>query len=333
MILARNGEHLLLRAVAQLALPQPETVVGEVGRAPRERRVIGEHFLWRADGDPIVELTHALHAPLGDVFGKRRPPYGGLVEEESVPARGDQKRHARLRIALGKFQRTALEIETVLLILPHAVQLLLLRLKAQRAGVITARDGQIFARHDPQRGRMRHIVFITAVVFLQDLLAVPVKPDLAETIDACGNGAVADERAILLPNDLSLALLRTFEHPIARLKGTVHRGAHAQRVLALRKDLHRLPVAEKVQLAVADLDHARSSVISVQRRLYHSFPAIARRKRKIIGRFFAPRTAASGRANRCSRSRIRASKQKLSRRKPAQFVVVTPTGIEPMIPP
>ena len=272
VILARDGEHLLLRAVAQLALPEPQCVLGKFGCAARERGVVREDLLRRADGDPVVELTHALDVPLGDILGKGRPSDGGLIEQKPVAERGEKKWHARLRIALGKLQRAAFQIQAVLLVLPHAVQLFLLRLKAQRTLVVAAADGLIFARHDAQRRRVRHVVLVAAVVLLQDLHAAFVEANFAEAVDARGDRAVCDDRAIPFKANLGFPDGSALERPVPVVKGAVHCGAHAERILPLRKDDDRLPVAGKLQRVSFDLEHELPRCVFLLLIIAHSPP-------------------------------------------------------------
>ena len=255
VILARDREHLLLRTVAELALPESQRVFGKFGRAPRKRGVVREDLLRRADGDPVIELAHALNVPFGDVLGEGRLSDGGLIEQEPVAERGEKEGHARLRIALGKLQRAALQIQAVLLVLPHAVQLFPLRLKAKRAFVVAAADGLILACHDAQRRRVRHVVLVAAVVLLQNLHAVLIEADLAEAVNARRERAVRDDRAISFKTNVGIADGSTLERPVPVVKGAVHRRAHAQRVLPLRIDDDRLPVAGNLQHIIFDLKH------------------------------------------------------------------------------
>ena len=109
VIFARDGKHLFLRAVAQLTLPQSHGVLRKGGRTPHGLCIILHNGARRLPHrDPIVGLTNAFGTPLRDVCGKRSAADGGIVPQKTVPARREQKWHAHLRIALRKFQRTAL---------------------------------------------------------------------------------------------------------------------------------------------------------------------------------------------------------------------------------
>ena len=185
--------------------------------------------------------------PFGDVVRKRRPAHGGIVPQKAVAERRDEEGHAHLRVALGEFERAAFQIEPRLLILPHAEELFVARLKAERKGVVSAADGTVLARHHPQRGRVRHIVFVTAVIFFQNEFAVAEKAHFAEAVDGDFQPPVGKFRAIFFHRDDGRRLLRARERPIDGIVRGVHGGLHADPVLPLRIDAHRLPSAREIQ--------------------------------------------------------------------------------------
>ena len=103
VVFARHFQHLFLRAVAQLALPQPRGVFGEGGRAADEGGVVGEDVFGRfVGGHPVIALPRGRRVPLGEVGSEVHPAHGGAVPQKAVPQRREGEGHRTLRIALGK---------------------------------------------------------------------------------------------------------------------------------------------------------------------------------------------------------------------------------------
>ena len=89
LVLARDRKQLVLRAIAQLALPESAGPFGEVGRMAGGIGVAREDLARAvAGGDPVVELRCCIRRPAGDVGGELRPPRCRVVPEKAVAARG-----------------------------------------------------------------------------------------------------------------------------------------------------------------------------------------------------------------------------------------------------
>ena len=124
VVLARDVQELLLVPIAQLALPEAQAVLGHLGRVADGVGVLALDVAGGVAGaDPVVHLLGALGGPLHEVAAKARPADGGIVPEEAVALVGEHKGHARLGIALGQLKRGVLDVEHVLLVLAHAVEL------------------------------------------------------------------------------------------------------------------------------------------------------------------------------------------------------------------
>ena len=252
VILARDGEHLLLRAVAELALPEPQRVLGEFGRPSDKRGIRFHDLLGRiSDRQPAIALFQALRMPLGHVLAEHRSADRGIVPEEPVPARREQERHADLRVALSQLEGATLQVEIGLLILPHAVQLLPVRaLKAQRESIIAPDRRAVFARHHAERGRVRRVVFVTAVILLENGSAVAVKPDLTEAADLRAQPAVCNARFVFADLDLRPFIRGARKRPVLLRKRGRARRADAEPVSSLCGDADRLALPPKIQSAI-----------------------------------------------------------------------------------
>ena len=125
VVLAGDVEQLLLVPVPQLALPVAEAVLRHHRGVPGRGR-IGAADLGRGGpgGDPVVELLRGLRRPLRAVGRERSSSDRRVVPEEAVAEARHHERDAGLRVAMGQLERAALEVQDVLLVLPHPVQLL-----------------------------------------------------------------------------------------------------------------------------------------------------------------------------------------------------------------
>ena len=127
-------QHLLLIPVAQLALPESQSVFGHHGhRAGRFGIGLFDLGGGIPGGHPVVQLLGAVGDPLGAVAAEGGAADGRIVPQEAVSAAGQHKRHAGLRIAVGQLEGAVLDIHHRLLVLPHAVQLFL-RVTDKRGG-------------------------------------------------------------------------------------------------------------------------------------------------------------------------------------------------------
>ena len=88
LVLAGDVQKLLLRPVAQLALPEARRPVGQFGRHPAGGEVAFEDRGGAVAGaNPVIEPRRRIGPPAGDVFGEVAAPGGGVVPQEPVAAR------------------------------------------------------------------------------------------------------------------------------------------------------------------------------------------------------------------------------------------------------
>ena len=142
LILSRHGQDFILGAVAQLTLPQSHQILGEHFGAPRNGCVVFKNLFRRiSNGDPVIHLPRGTGNPFRVVFSETHAADGGIVPEKTVAQRGDGEGDGNLGVALGKLQHTAFQIQTILLILPHAEEFfLLIALKFHIQGILIAAD-------------------------------------------------------------------------------------------------------------------------------------------------------------------------------------------------
>ncbi len=158
-VLAGHLEQLLGVPIAQLALPEAESVLRHRRRAARRRGVRAHDLCGRvAGGDPVVELAGRRGVPLRPVPRERRPADARVVPEEPVPRAGQHERHARLGVAVRQLERAALEVEQVLLVPTHPEQLLAgVGHEGRRHGVVAAGDRVEPAGLQPQAATGRQL--------------------------------------------------------------------------------------------------------------------------------------------------------------------------------
>ena len=127
MIFPCHLKQLLLRLIAQLALPEAKSVLRH-HRHLSGRICIGLLDLCRGISrcDPVVHLLRGFGNPLGHIFAKGHAADRRIVPQKSITVAGKCKRDTCLRIAMCQLQCTALDIQIRLLILAHSVELLTL---------------------------------------------------------------------------------------------------------------------------------------------------------------------------------------------------------------
>ena len=250
LILARDGEQLLLRLIAQLTLPETRRP-GRHQRSLAHRVRVGFLDLRRgiARRDPVVHLFRGVHRPLRQILRKHHLSDGGIVPQKAVAAAGEHKGNACLGVALRELHNAALEIEVLLLVLAHAEKLLVLRgLKAHlQAVLVCAEDRAEGARADLQRA-------VEALVLLAEAVAVVLlqqqrarvgaqKAQLAGGQHVAAELAVRDARPCAVHGDRRLARGGGQQSKILVVEeGRLRRRAHAQAVFAPRLDAQQLLV-------------------------------------------------------------------------------------------
>lgn len=121
-VFAGDRKDLVLRAVSQLALPQTRGPVGQDRRVPCCGD-IGRQDLGRAvaGGDPVVHPRRRIGQPAGHVGSEIGAPRRGVVPQEAVAPRRQDKGHHDMGVLLDERGGRALEIlEPVLrLAQPH----------------------------------------------------------------------------------------------------------------------------------------------------------------------------------------------------------------------
>ena len=283
LVLPGDGEHLVLRAVAQLALPKAHAVLREGAGAAGDGGVVLQDLLGvLRGGDPVVHLLGGAGDPLGVVLAEGHLAHGRVVPQEPVAQGRNRKRHRDLRIALRQLQRAALQVQIGLLVLAHAEDLLpVVALELDVQLVLRPADdalpGAVDDLEAPALARERAVIH--PVVFAQDLLAVPVEGDDPGEVDdrldaAVGDGglfllvdgAVPDPVVLLLDDDERLPVgdvLRQRPGVLGEL--ALHGGADAQGILAPRLDAGPLPVVVEDQRSLFDRKpHARFSLLLVK---------------------------------------------------------------------
>ncbi len=120
LVLAGDGEQLVLRPIAELRLP-------EAGRPGRERRriagrlgVLRGDIGRRADRQPVVDLPCAVGHPARPGPAELDAADSGVVPEKAVAATRDEKGNRDLGVALFEVDNDALLVETPVLVLAEA---------------------------------------------------------------------------------------------------------------------------------------------------------------------------------------------------------------------
>ena len=88
MVFSRHGEHLFLRPVAQLALPQAHAIFRKHSRAACRICIIFNDLLRRVgNGQPVVHVLRRFRDPFRVIGAERDTPHGGIVPQETVAKR------------------------------------------------------------------------------------------------------------------------------------------------------------------------------------------------------------------------------------------------------
>ena len=206
-ILPCNPQDLILRFVAELALPESESILRHHGNLPRYIRIMMLNFRRCVRrGDPVIQLFGGFRVPFRQILSKRHRPDGWVIPEHPVSAAGNHKWNTCLRIPMRQLQPAAFQIKIRLLILPHSEQLFIfLRLKARiEAIVVHALVGHKRSRFNFQRtveflsAFLRHAP--RALVFLKQFLSLsvlidPIKDQLVHSGYLTENSAILQEFA------------------------------------------------------------------------------------------------------------------------------------------
>ena len=191
-----------------------------------------------ARGDEVIQPLGGVGPPRGHVFGERRLADGRVVPQKAIAPAGHHKGHARLGVAVRKLQRAALDVQAVLLVLPHAKELFVgMGLKAGRQAVVAAGQPLELAALDFQRGAVLALqVAAVARELLQQQLSLLVEEyQLAAPRDLGADAAVCDAGGVAVDDDLRLAVGPVQQRPVAPLqRAAILHGAHAQGALAPR---------------------------------------------------------------------------------------------------
>ena len=142
--------------------------------------------------DPVVELRRLLRHELRPVGRERGAPDGRVVPQQAVALAGEEERNTRLRVAVGKLERGALQVQPPVLVLPHAEDTLVV------SGLEPRGDAEHVSRDRPQlpalhfHGRKQAPAGSRAPALLQEERAVGIEErDLAAMVNARHDIAVA----------------------------------------------------------------------------------------------------------------------------------------------
>ena len=253
LVPARYLQDLILRAVAEFALPQTHQIFRKMRRSSTHARVRRQNFLRRVrHGDPIVHLLRRARVPLRDVLAERHAADRGVVPEHAVAERRHHERNADLGVALRELERAPLQIEVRLLVLPHAVDLLaVVALEKHLKFIFTAAGNTLpLAVYDFQAAALTgERAAVAAVVLAQDQLVIPVERQYTRKIHRRFHAPVHDLRA-------RISVLRTANrHDRCRRRNIfrerpchignlrLHRRPYAQGVLSPALDPQSLTLA------------------------------------------------------------------------------------------
>ena len=235
VVLARDGEQLLLVPVAQLALPEAQAVLGHGGGVTHGVGVGGLDLGGGIAGaDPVVHLPGAVGDPLHQVFAKARAADGGVVPQEAVALAGQHEGYAGLRVAVRQLEGGVFDVEHVLLVLAHAVELLVVIGCKAHGELVVARDdgleeaGLYVERAGAGTLGQQHVAALVVVGDLEAIRPVHAAHDRAELAHGDGGAALGDLNQ-------GIGALRLEQRPGGQL-GLAHGTRnHAQRVPAPRE--------------------------------------------------------------------------------------------------
>ena len=274
LVLARDGEDLVLGAVAQLALPEAHDVLAHHRRAAGDGGVVLLNLLRGvAGGDPVVHLAGGVGDPLGAVEAERHAAQRRVVPQKAVAAGGEQEGDRGLGVALRQLQRQALAVELLFLVLAKAVEpFAVVGLKEGRDPPVPADDRLKEARLVVERHAVFRKVAAVAPVFAGELLSLlVVEGEVSVAVHDRADLAVADGegtlRVVLRELDV-LGLGLGQQRPVLALVDLRRIGdAHAQAVLAPGLDAHLFApvlVVENAVLNVCD-GHAEPPICVFRR--------------------------------------------------------------------
>ena len=230
LILPRHVQKLLLIPVAQLALPEAKAVLRHLGSGSH-RPSIGLLDLVRRipRRDPVIHLLRAFRIPFRGVGSEAHPADGRIVPQETVSQVGKHEGHAGLGIAVRQLQIAVFHIQDILLILPHAVQLLLrVGGKGHRQPVVPADDGLekavlLIQSASPSRLLQQKLPLLIVEGDIAGM-APGIHGKLRRDLPVCDAGN------ILSHLDLSFCLFRGKQGIIRILHLSQHGGTHAEAV-------------------------------------------------------------------------------------------------------
>src|SRR5258708_4572185 len=100
LVLASDGEQLVLRPIAELRLPEAGGRGGEGRRRPCPPGILGWDLGGGAEGQPVVDLPRAVGHPARPAPAELDAPDGRVVPEQAVAATRDEKGNRDLGVAL-----------------------------------------------------------------------------------------------------------------------------------------------------------------------------------------------------------------------------------------
>lgn len=188
-----------------------------------------------ADRHPIVKLRGNLCDKLSHVHPECGAAYRGIVPEKPVPFAGEQERHAGLRVAVRELQSAALQVQTTVLVLPHAVDFLIVA-GFETCGHLVCASGK-WPELTPSHFRCivpRPTRPTTPPPLLQHDLASRVgECDAASVADCRGDLAIRNHALVPGPSYHGVSFRCRQQSPIpALIDFWMARGAHAKTALS-----------------------------------------------------------------------------------------------------
>ena len=254
LVLPRHLEQLLLRPVAQLALPEARGVVRQHRRVARGVGVaLHDRRGARPGHHEVVDLPRGVGHPAREARPQLDAAHGRVVPQEAIATgrQGEGDRH--LGISLLQVDHRALLVEEAVPVLAEAVEAL--------AGV--GRQAQLCAgevalqRLELAAGRVEHRRFRAPVDLFDERLglALAVKAHAAVVGDARLEAPAAHHRAVAADLDRALGAALGHQRSGHARKVTVGRGAHADHVGAPGLHLQQVALALPDQPGTLLLQH------------------------------------------------------------------------------
>ena len=197
-IFSCHTEHLVLRPVAQFALPESKELLVNHGCSSGYLRVIFKDFCRIViNRNPIVELLCGFCLPLGIVFAKYYISNTRMIPQEAIAQTGHCKGDGCLRIALCKLQGTAFQVEIGLLVLSHSVNFLsVIALEAQLHHIVAADNCLVFPPADSEASAFAACwLVVIPVILFQDFLSVTIKGHNTGRVHLDAETSVSDDGA------------------------------------------------------------------------------------------------------------------------------------------